>query len=70
MSAMAEKRLGFFQAAKAVAWSFLGIRRRSEHERDIGRLKPAQVIAAGLAGAAILVLALVALVEYIVHHAT
>ncbi len=67
---MAERRFGFFQAAKAVAWSFLGIRRGSEHERDISRLKPVQVILAGLGGAAIFVLALIALVEFIVHHAT
>ncbi len=69
MIAMAE-RFGFFQAAKAVAWSFLGIRRRSAHEQDITRLRPSQVIAAGLIGAALFVLALIALVEFIVHHAT
>ncbi len=67
---MAEKQSGFLQAAKAVAWSFFGIRRGSAHEQDISRLKPSQVIIAGLAGAALFVLALVALVEFIVHHAT
>ncbi len=71
MSAMTEKRpVAFFRAAKAVFWSFLGIRRRSQHEQDIGTLKPAQVIVAGLIGAAMFVLALVALVQFIVRHAT
>ena len=67
---MAEKHSTFFQAAKAGAWSLFGIRRRAQHEQDIGRLKPVHVIVAGLAGAAIFVLALIALVQFIVRHAT
>lgn len=51
--------------AKAVFWSFLGIRRRSAHEQDAVTLKPVQVIIAGLIGAAIFVLSLIALVRYI-----
>ena len=57
------------QVAKAVFWSFLGIRRRAEHESDMGQLKPAQVIVAGLIGAAIFVLSLVLLVKFIVGRA-
>jgi hypothetical protein len=63
-------RAGFFQAAKAVFWSFLGIRRRAQHEQDVVKLRPAQVIIAGITGALILVLALVMLVRFIVGHAT
>ena len=51
--------------AKAVFWSFLGIRKRSAHEQDAVTLKPVQVIVAGLIGAAIFVLSLIALVRYI-----
>ena len=57
------------QLAKAVFWSFLGIRRRAEHESDLTQLKPAQVIIAGLIGAAIFVLSLVLLVKFIVGRA-
>jgi hypothetical protein len=57
------------QVAKAVLWSFLGIRRRAEHESDATQLKPAQVVVAGLIGAAILVLSLVLLVKFIVGRA-
>jgi len=57
------------QVAKAVFWSFLGIRRRAEHESDVTQLKPAQVIIAGLIGAAIFVLSLVLLVKFIVGRA-
>jgi hypothetical protein len=57
------------QVAKAVFWSFLGIRRRDGHESDVAQLKPAHVIVAGLIGAAIFVLGLVPLVRFIVVRA-
>jgi len=53
------------QVAKAVFWSFLGIRKRQAHEHDAVTLKPAQVIIAGIIGAVILVLSLVGLVTFI-----
>lgn len=57
------------QVAKAVLWSFLGIRKRAEHESDGMQLKPAQVIIAGIIGAAIFVLSLALLVRFIVSRA-
>ena len=57
------------QLAKAVFWSFLGIRRRAAHESDVAQLKPAQVVIAGLIGAAIFVLSLILLVRFIVGRA-
>ena len=73
MSAMAQepvpKAASPLQVAKAVLWSFLGIRRSAEHESDVAQLKPAQVIVAGLIGAAIFVLSLVLLVRFIVRIA-
>jgi hypothetical protein len=54
------------QVAKAVFWSFLGIRRRAGHEKDVAQLKPVQVVIAGLVGALIFVLTLVLLVKFIV----
>lgn len=53
------------QVAKAVFWSFFGIRKRAAHESDAVTLKPAQVIVAGIIGAVILVLSLVGLVTLI-----
>ncbi len=55
------------QVAKAVFWSFFGIRRRAEYEKDAVALKPAQVIVAGIIGAILLVLSLVALVQFIIR---
>ena len=64
---MADKRrqASLFAVAKAVFWSFLGIRRRAEYEKDAVRLKPAQVIVAGIIGAIVLVLSLITLVRFI-----
>ena len=57
------------EVAKAVFWSFLGIRKRAEHEADIARLKPAQVIVAGIVGAAIFVTVLILIVRFVVSRA-
>lgn len=40
----------FWATTKAVAWSFLGIRRGKDFQDDIGRLKPYHIIAAGIVG--------------------
>ena len=53
------------EAMKAVLWSFLGIRRRSEYEKDTQRLKPQHVIAAGLVAALVFVLALFGVVQLV-----
>jgi hypothetical protein len=58
--------MSFLATAKAVAWSFIGIRKKSGHEEDFGKLNPFHVIAAGLLAAALFVGALIALVNWIV----
>ena len=54
------------QVAKAVFWSFLGIRKRRDYEADSVELKPQQVIIAGLIGAAVLVASLILLVRFVI----
>ena len=58
--------MNFLRAVKAVAWSFIGIRKRSEYEEDLGRLNPFHIIAVALVGVAVFVGALIALVNWIV----
>ena len=53
------------RAFKAVFWSFLGVRKSAEYEADTRRLKPQEVIAAGLVSAAIFVLVLFAVVKLV-----
>jgi len=64
--AQAPKRATPLQVAKAVFWSFLGIRKRRDYETDSVELSPKQVIIAGLIGAAILVLSLLLLVRFVI----
>jgi hypothetical protein len=53
------------QVAKAVFWSFFGIRKRAEYEKDAVTLTLPQVVVAGIIGAAIFVSSLVLLVRFI-----
>jgi Protein of unknown function (DUF2970) len=54
------------RAFKAVAWSFFGVRKSSDYERDVAELKPQHVIVAGIIGAALFVLVLVLIVKWVV----
>jgi hypothetical protein len=64
--ARAPKKASPLQVAKAVFWSFLGIRKRRDYETDSVELKPQQVIVAGLIGAALLVAGLILLVRFVI----
>jgi hypothetical protein len=64
-----ERKASPLEVAKAVFWSFLGIRKRAAHESDMVRLKPVQVIIAGIVGAVIFVISLVLIVNFIVSRA-
>jgi hypothetical protein len=60
----AVKRKGsFLQTFKAVAWSFFGVRKSVDHEKDVGRLNPLHVVIAGVLLAAMFVGGLVLLVN-------
>jgi len=63
------RKAGPLQVAKAVFWSFLGIRRRAEHEADLRRLTPVQVIVAGLIGAVLFIATLVVVVRLVISQA-
>jgi hypothetical protein len=62
-----EKKAGAtpLQVAKAVFWSFFGVRKRTEYEKDAVTLTLKQVVVAGIIGGIIFVLSLVMLVRYI-----
>lgn len=64
--AQAEKKASPLQVAKAVFWSFLGIRKRRDYETDSVEIKPHQVVVAGLIGAAVLVVSLILLVRLVI----
>jgi Protein of unknown function (DUF2970) len=63
----AVRRKGSFaQTLRAVAWSFFGVRKGSEYEKDVSQLNPVHVIVAGIVAAALFVLGLVLLVKWVI----
>ena len=58
--------MNFLHTVKAVLWSFIGIRKRSELEQDLGgRLNPFAVIAVAFVLVALFIAALVTLVHFV-----
>lgn len=45
---MADRSGSHWQAAKAVFWSFFGVRKKTHYEDDAVKLTPVQVIVAGV----------------------
>lgn len=56
----------FLQTARAVAWSFFGVRRAADFGQDVAKLNPVHVVIAGILGCALFVAALVLLVGWVV----
>ena len=54
------------QPFRAVAWSFFGIRRSAGHAHDVQKLNPVHLIIAAIVSAALFVLALVLLAQWVV----
>ena len=62
----ATRRKGsFLQTLRAVGWSFFGVRKASEYEKDIGQLNPLHVVLAGVIAAVLIIVALVLLVNWV-----
>lgn len=66
MSKTAVQQGSVWATVKAVAWSFLGVRKGSGFQEDISKLKPYHIIAVGLIGGILFVLFLIGLVNWIV----
>ena len=61
----AGRPVSFLRSLRAVAWSFFGVRKSADYERDIAELNPRHVIIAGLLAAVAFVLILVGLVSWV-----
>ena len=55
----------FRRTVMAVAWSFFGVRKSSDYEKDLDQLNPVHLIVAGLIGAALFIGGLLALVSWV-----
>lgn len=63
---VARRRASFAQTARAVFWSFFGVRKRAHYEEDAARLNPVHVIVMGILGAALFIGALLAIIKFVV----
>ncbi|MGH6623984.1 MAG: DUF2970 domain-containing protein [Burkholderiaceae bacterium] len=61
-----KRNASFFTTLRAVLWSFFGVRRRSEYEKDAARLNPVHVIIVGIIAAAMFVMTLLLIVRAVV----
>jgi hypothetical protein len=59
----AKRNASFGATMKAVFWSFFGIRKRSDYEKDAASLNPVYVIVAGLVGVLLFIGLLVVVVK-------
>jgi hypothetical protein len=60
--------MNFLRTMKMVLWSFIGIRRRSGFEEDLGKANPFAIIAVALVAVAVFVGGLIALVNWVVKN--
>lgn len=58
--------MSFGATLKAVFWSFFGVRKKSDYEKDAQQLNPVHVIIAGLLGALVFILTLIVIVKSVV----
>jgi hypothetical protein len=48
-----------------VAWSFFGVRKSADYEKDVNQLNPVHVIIAGVIGAVLFIVLLLVLVNWV-----
>lgn len=60
------RKPSFWRTAKAVAWSFVGLRARGDYEEDVKNLSPLHIIVVGLIAVVVFVAVLVLLAKWMV----
>ena len=65
-----QRPASLLRTVKAVLWSFIGLRSRSEFNKDVAQLNPIHIIVVGLVLALVFVLGLLALVNWVVQQPT
>lgn len=65
LKAAAQRPPSFLQTMRAVGWSFFGVRKSSDYERDVSQLNPIHVAIAGVLGAALFIVVLLVLVNWV-----
>lgn len=60
--------MSVLRTVKTVLWSFIGIRKKSEYEEDLGKANPFHIIAVALVAVALFVGGLIAVVHWVVQN--
>jgi len=60
------KASSFWRSVIAVMWSFLGIRKSSEFQKDVANITPLHVVLVGLVGGLLFVIGLIVVVNLVV----
>ncbi len=61
-----KRKASFAATVKAVMWSFFGVRKKRDYERDAAELNPVHVLIAGVIGAVLFILILLTIVHFVV----
>lgn len=61
-----ERKGSLLRTVRAVAWSLIGLRKGSEYQQDVEKLNPLHIIVVGLVAVFLLVMGLIALVNWVV----
>ena len=61
----ARRKGSFLQTMKAVAWSFFGVRKGADYQKDLDQLNPVHLVLAGVIGALVFIGALLLLVNWV-----
>jgi hypothetical protein len=62
----AQRTGSFAQTLKAVAWSFVGVRKSTDYAQDVAKINPVHVIVAGVIAAVLFVVGLILLVNWVI----
>ena len=60
--------MSVLRTVKTVLWSFVGIRKKSEYEEDLGQANPVHIVAVALVAVVVFVAGLAALVNWVVKN--
>ena len=65
LRAAVRRKASFLQTVRAVAWSFVGVRRSADLEKDVSQLNPVHLVIAGVIGAVMFIAVLLLLVNWV-----
>ena len=65
-----QRKSSLFRTVQAVLWSFIGVRKNADYQKDIEKLNPFHIMGVGIAAALLFVLGLIALVNWVVGQPT